>query len=140
MSNNMGPINTENPNEQYGGPRSGDTPAADADLHDSGLNPYNQSSPEVNGTDDTGRGFRVGSNAPLGYYTNPATSGSGNPYGQGVDYTSGEQSLASDMASGLDALYNDVRDSRQPTPTAPDPGASGIYNDEGYGPTGTGRS
>ncbi len=138
MSNNLGPINYDQ-DTLYGGPRSGDTPSDDSDLHTSG-NPFNQpGSPEVNGTDDTGKGYRVGSNAPLGYFTNPPVSSTVNAYNQGAgEFAPGEQGCADSIASGYAAVYADVLSSRQPS--APDPGASGIYTDEGYGPIGTGRS
>jgi hypothetical protein len=137
---NLGPINYEQNGSLYGGPRSGDTPPNDdSDLHTSG-NPFNQpGSPEVNATDDTGKGFRVGSNAPLPYFTNPSISSTVNAYNQGAgEFAPGEQGCADSIASGFDAVYADVLRSRQPS--AHDPGASGEYNDEGYGKSGTGRS
>jgi hypothetical protein len=132
-------MKVEDFNSLYGGPRSGGQSADDySDLHDSGANPFAASSPAVNGTADTGKGFRVGSTAPLGYYTNPtARTDNANNDGAGV-FRPGEQGCADNIAAGFDAVYADVLRSRQPS--APDPGASGIYTDEGYGPIGTGRS
>ncbi|HEX9038178.1 MAG TPA: hypothetical protein VF808_14435 [Ktedonobacterales bacterium] len=115
------------------GPQPGGTPADDSDLHSNGDNPYSAGSPRVDLTSaGTSAGYGLGSSAPLGYYTNPPVSGAGNPHSQGAQ---GWDSGAIDFG----ALYDDVLSSRQPSPS-PQPTASDVYTDEGYGPNGTGRS
>src|SRR5258707_13141460 len=103
------------------GPQPSETPDDYSDLHDNN-GAYPTGAPPDSGlTDDTGRGFRVGSNAPLGYYTNPPTSASANPNNDGAGvFRPGEQGCADSIAAALDALYADRMDNLQPT-NAPDP-------------------
>lgn len=114
------------------GPKSGATPNDDSDLHTSG-NPYNAGSPRVDATGNASAGYGVGSNAPIGYYTNPPVSSGGNPHSQGAD---GWDANAMDFGS----LYDDVLASRTTSGNAAQPNASDTYQDDGFGSDGQGRS
>ena len=124
----------------YGGPRSGPPQDDATDLHDN-PNPFAAGSPhsDLSGTS----AYPIG--ALPGYYMNPAPDPiNPNRDGAGLD-PSGSTAAADNIAAGLDAIYADVLgsravDSRTASDDAAEPHASNMYNDQGYGPTGTGRS
>jgi hypothetical protein len=140
---------------QYTGPQPGATPADDADLHDSGGNPYAAGSPASNRTGSSTYGAGADAvnrtaadnaqqtpydvSAP--YFANPPAAG-GNPFAHTSAPSKsepGDRTSADYVASGFDALYTHALDNLRGG-SAPQPSASDVYRDEGYGPNGTGRS
>ena len=121
------------------GPVPGATPGGDSDLHDS-PNPYGRNgTPRVDGTADTGDGFSVtGYGGPAGtYYTNPPTSGSGNPYSSGDLDSYGAGS--GQISGGFDELYAAIMNQQQPT-YSDQPTSADYHRDAGHGDDGMGRS
>lgn len=115
------------------GPKSGSTPQDDSDLHSNADNPYNAGSPRVDATGNASAGYGVGSNAPIGYYSNPPVSSGGNPHSGGADGWDAS-------AINFNSLYDDVLANRATRGNAVQPNAGDTFADEGYGPDGEGRS
>jgi hypothetical protein len=122
------------------GPNAGQTPEDDADLRSS-ANPFANSSPPADLSDDTRRGFSVTgpSGGPAGPYWTPPPSVATNPYaaGSGV-YAPGERSVADDVAGGLSNVYEHTLGNATGAGVGGSP--ADINDDEGFGRDGQGRS
>lgn len=136
---------------KYGGPQpGGNDPSSDDDLHDTGSNPYSSGTkwpnvvPGVGGDFGARNGIAGSPQNPglPGYYSNPAPDPH-NPYSAAVPtWRSGEDELSSSVASGFDNLYADAlnaRSERGQASNTQQPNGD-IFDDEGYGTSGTGRS
>jgi hypothetical protein len=149
---------TDNPGVygRYTGTGPSQTPANDVDLHGPGDNPYGNGmgTPPADLTRPLGYGqgpdavnrtaadnaHQTPYDVSAPYYANPPARG-GNPYAAlsaPSKSEPGDQQAAANIAAGLEALYAHTLGNYTGAGVGGSP--ADVNNDEGYGPTGTGRS
>jgi hypothetical protein len=134
---------------EYDGPKEGQTPSDQDELHGNGDNPYSQGSQVDDTRTSVYQAFGSIAEAPgnpgvTGYYFNPPVDPV-NPYsgglGVGAANFRADQDASTYVGDGMADLFADIFANRQPNESGESSAnASAINDDSGYGPNGNGRS